>query len=298
MASRGRSTDWQREAAAQRRAAEQAAKQAAREAEQHHKAQVRAYEQSRAERAAALTAASEERVRELNGLLAASLSSPPRPLDFETMKKRPSARPLDMGADAEPISAPVWGNFEPPPAGALSRLFGGDRRYARDHAAAEVAFADAVDQHKSAEIARQQRVVSARRAHAELQASDRAAAAQKNAEVDAFADAVRARDRHAASEYFQLVIDAVADPDGFPSGRVAGYVPESTLLAVEWQLPAPDVVPPEKVVRWVKARDEFTRTARPPTEVRQTYQRLVAQLALRALTCTGRCSTRAPRAES
>jgi hypothetical protein len=94
---------------------------------------------------------------------------------------------------------------------------------------------------------------------------------------------VQAGDRHAVSRYFQLVIDQVRDPQGFPRKRLAGYVPESTLLALEWRLPAPTIVPTQKSFKWIKTRDEITEAARSATEIRTTYQTLVAQIALRAL---------------
>jgi restriction system protein len=276
MASGPRSTDLQRQIAAQRRAAEQAAKQAARE-------QAKAHEQSRIEHAAGMTAAAEQRMAELTGVLTAALASPPRGVDFEAMKKRAPSFPLELGVDTQPVPAPEWQDFEPPPPGTFGRLFGGDARYARDQAAAERAFAAAVEAHKTAEVARQQRVVEARRLHSERQSAANAQAAKHNAAIDAFAAAVRSGDRHAVSRYFQLVIDQVRDPGGFPRGRLAGYVPESTLLAIEWRLPAPTVVPAQKSFRWIKTRDEIAETARSTTEIRKTYQTLVAQIALRAL---------------
>jgi restriction system protein len=107
------------------------------------------------------------------------LASPPRHVDFEAMKKRPPSFPLDLGADARPVPEPVWQDFEPPPPGTLGRLFGGDARYARDRAAAERAFAAAAEANKTAEVARQQRVVEARRIHSERQSAANAAAAKQ-----------------------------------------------------------------------------------------------------------------------
>lgn len=94
---------------------------------------------------------------------------------------------------------------------------------------------------------------------------------------------MRSGDRHAASRYFQLLIDQVKDLRGFPADRRAGFVPESSLLALEWRLPNVDIVPDKKAFRYVKTRDAIDSTARPVTEIRKTYQHLVAQIALRAL---------------
>jgi hypothetical protein len=146
VASNPRSTNLQRQLAAQRRAAEQAAKQAARD-------RIKAYEQRRIERAAGMAAAAEQRVRELTGVLAGALSSPPPALSFDALKTRPPAIPLDLGADAHPVPAPRWQDYEPPPPNVPGRLFGGDARHARDRAAAENVFTAACESHQVAEAA-------------------------------------------------------------------------------------------------------------------------------------------------
>lgn len=283
MASGSRSSDFHRQVAAQRRAAEAAARQTTRAAELDRKAQIKQYELNRAEQAATMTAEAERRMNDLRSILTSALTSPPSPVDFAALKKTAPAVPLDLGPDLHPARPPAWQDFEPPAPGALGRLFGGDARHAQARAQAERAFAAAAEGHRVAETARQWRVTEARRVRAERQAATVAAVQQHNASIDAFAAAVHARDRHAVSHYFQRIIDQMPDPVGFPRQRLAGYVPESTLLALEWRLPATDIVPGDKSFRWVKTKDELVGTARSTTEIRQTYQRLVAQLALRAL---------------
>jgi hypothetical protein len=73
-----------------------------------------------------------------------------------------------------------------------------------------------IERHKTAETARQQRVVAARGRQAEEQAKVDAEVPRQHAEVDTFAQAVRERDRRAVSRYFQLVVDQMRDPAGFP----------------------------------------------------------------------------------
>ncbi|MEU5943655.1 restriction endonuclease [Micromonospora sp. NPDC047548] len=191
--------------------------------------------------------------------------------------------PLDLGADASPEPAPSWGSFLPKPPGVMSRWLGGDARYAARLAAAEQRFAQVKAGHEATETARQQRVTKARQQHAQLQAKLHAQIAAQHAEVDLFAEGVRARSAQHASRYFQMIVDQVQDPAGFPRKRFAGYVPDSTLLALEWYLPNVDIVPQVKTYRYVKSRDSTDTTPRPITEIRLAYQRLVAQIALRAL---------------
>ena len=276
MASGSRSNNLRREIAAQRRAAEQATRQQARD-------QTLAYEQSRRIQASQMTAAASDRVDQLTGILASSLASPPPRVSIDGLKRTPVNVPLELGSDARPAPAPRWQDFEPSLPGHVSRLFGGEARYARDRETAERAFAAEVDRHRAAEISRQRRVAMARTAHRQRQDAVDAKIEKYNNGLAQFAIAVRNGDRHAVSRYFQMVIDQVSDLEGFPRQRLAGYVPESALLAIEWRLPTPDIVPTKKTFKWIKARDEIDATARPPAEIRTIYQTIVAQLALRSL---------------
>jgi hypothetical protein len=51
-----------------------------------------------------------------------------------------------------------------------------------------------------------------------------------------------------------MVLDASPYPDGFPAERHVGYVPESSLVAIEWFLPTFAVIPEHKAFRHVKQR--------------------------------------------
>lgn len=127
-------------------------------------------------------------------------------------------------------------------------------------------------------------MAAARARHAEQVAAAARDAAERNAAIDLRREQVLAGDRLACSDYFHQVIDSVRLPSGFPTARRAGYVPESTMLVIEWDLPGFDVVPIEKEFRYVKTRDtvEVSRD-RPVTELRQVYRDLIAQVALVAL---------------
>ena len=75
----------------------------------------------------------------------------------------------------------------------------------------------------------------------------------------------------------------MAEPLDFPRRRRVGYVPESTLLALEWDLPDVSVVPAEASYRYDRSVDAVLAVPREAHELRRLYQQLVAQLALRAL---------------
>ncbi len=273
-------SEWQRQLAAQRRAEAAAARQATREAEQERK---RLYEASRKDEASKMTAEVEQRVRDLNSIHTAALAAPAPTVIFEALKRQPIIPEIDLGDDAHPIPPPDWKDFEPHAPGTFGRLLGGNSRYENHRSHAEDEFTRASEQHESAEIARQRRVSTARRRHGKQVAALTTEANKHNADVDRFAMAVRNRDRHAVSDYFQMMIERIRDPQGFPPRRRAGYVPESSLLAIEWYLPGPEIIPTHKSFRWIKSRDEFDAAKRPVEDVRNIYQQLTAQVALRAL---------------
>ena len=123
--------------------------------------------------------------------------------------------------------------------------------------------AEAQDDHRRREAQRRRQVAEARRAHQRQVAEAEREVAAHNAHIDELAAGLRENDRFAVSEYIQAVLDRSPYPAGFPAERSAGYVPESSLLAVEWYLPPVDVVPEQKAFRHIKTRKVVEPTARP-----------------------------------
>ena len=80
-----------------------------------------------------------------------------------------------------------------------------------------------------------------------------------------------------------MVLDRSPYPEGFPAERHAGYVPESSLLAVEWFLPTFDIIPAHKAFRHVKTRKTIEPTARPPADAQRLYNAVIAQVAVRTV---------------
>ncbi|WP_203218594.1 restriction endonuclease [Saccharopolyspora spinosa] len=266
-----------RERASQRKEEERQRKADERQRQEDH---VREQQES----AKRQTEAVEQRVTELTGILSAALSKPVGPLDFKTVKDKPSLPTLDLRSDAQPTSPPRWEQFAPDTPGTVSRMFGGQARYEREKAIAEQSFEAALESHRQDETARQQRVVEARAKHAEQVEAAKKRVATQHQSIEDLRRKVREKDRHAVSRYFQLVLDSIKDPSGLPNTRRAAYVPESELLAIEWELPSTEAVPREKEFAYVKSRDVIDiRKSRPLSEIRQIYNGMAAQIALRAL---------------
>lgn len=260
--------------------------QAARRAEQARKAQEREdklrREQELIERAERQTTAVEQRVAAIEGLLQDSLRSPVR-LEPAALKRTVQLPILDLGQLATPIPAPQWKDFEPAAPGALGRLFGGKQRHEALRSRAGEQFAQAQAQHIQAENQRQLKVATAREQHRQRVEQAQRQTDAHNAGVDRLISGIENRDRKSVSAYFEAVASRSAYPAGFPTRRRAGFVPESKLLAVEWELPPVAIVPPQRGFRAVKTRGVVNELPRPAEEIRRIYQRIVAQVAIRTL---------------
>ncbi|WP_433512189.1 restriction endonuclease [Nonomuraea sp. CA-143628] len=278
--SSGSYRDWEAERRRQERAAEQARQKQERERKAQDRERQQAQAAERDAEAAGRTRQLEARIEELETVLRGSLQRDPR-VRLASLRRRPEVPPLDLGRFATPKPAPVWHPPEPP--GRLQRMFGGAQRYESALRQAETEFAQAQADHQHQESQRQKQVVERRRAHQQQVAEAERAANEFNARLDAMEAGLRVGDRHAVSDYMNMVLRASPYPEGFPTERMTGYVPESSLLAVEWYLPPPEIIPEQKLYKHVKTRKAIEPTPRPTLEARQIYQRVIAQIALRTL---------------
>ena len=280
-----RRTGAQGSAGAAARAAERAREQAARQAERARKAQER--ERAQAEAAArdaeaeAKTRELEARLDQLRNLLSSSLHYDPR-VNLEALRQRPRIPPLNLAHLAEQ-PPPMWENFQPRPPGALSRLFGGVRRYHDEIERARRLFAEATSAHELAEREKHEKRREALRLHEEKVAAEMRRVAAYNEELDKISVGLQNGERHAVSKYFDLVLRRSPYPSDFPNERRAGYVPESSLLAIEWYLPPVEAIPGVKAFRHVKSRKVVESTPRPQGDIAKLYQEVIAQIALRTL---------------
>src|SRR5260370_32907800 len=262
-------------------AAERAAqKERERREKEAEKARVLAESAARDEEATAKTAAVEQRVTELENLLRSSLSRDPR-ISFESMRRAVSVQPLDLGRDANPIPVPQWGDYAPRRPGGLQRMIGGSGRFQRAYEEAKRDFDQAQVRYQQDESARQRRIAEARVAWNLAVAKARREVDAHNAHVAQLATGFRDHDRFAVSEYLQKVLDQSPYPAGFPLERHVGYVPESTLVAVEWFLPTFDIIPEHKAFKHVKTRKAVEPVGRSVAESQRLYTSIIAQVAVR-----------------
>ena len=282
MASGQGSSGSFRERQAEQRAREQAARLAERQRKARERERAGAEAVARDKEAVARTGALERRLAELEGLLHSSLARDPR-ISLMALQRRTAVTPLDLGDLAVKPPAPQWGDFQPDPPRGPFRILGSQKRYEAAVEVARQAFTQAEESYRLCEVQRREQAAEVRRTHylkaAEAERDD----AAFNGHIAQLAAGVHARGRYAVSEYIQMVLDRSPYPAGLPVERSAGYVPESSLLAVEWYLPPPEVVPEQKAFRHFIREKMVKPVPRPVADARRIYQSIIAQIALRTL---------------
>lgn len=106
---------------------------------------------------------------------------------------------------------------------------------------------------------------------------------QRDEEVDSFRDSYHSRKPDAILAYCAMVLERSEYPEDFPHEFRLAYVPESSELVVEYQLPGPEAVPAVVEYRFVKSKDLIEEKPRKIGDVNSIYQDLVAAVALRTI---------------
>ncbi|MET8663220.1 restriction endonuclease [Streptomyces tendae] len=97
-------------------------------------------------------------------------------------------------------------------------------------------------------------------------------------------EGVGRREPEAVVEYFSAALyTSTAWPEGFPRWVAMTYDPVARQLVLDWELPAGDVVPQSKYVRYMYAADQYRETPRPVGQRRALYREVIAQCVLLVL---------------
>ncbi|MFE6858454.1 restriction endonuclease [Nocardia sp. NPDC057668] len=250
-----------------------------RTARQLERERVQAAAEARDRQATERTRTLEEQTSDLENLLRWSLSREPA-IDLNRRRPRVDVPPLNLGSLERPLPAPEWS--EPVEPSRMKRILGGAKRYDEELQLAQQQFAWAQDDHQRKEAVRREQIARARQEHEQRVGEAERVAAAENERIDEWLQGLENRDRHAVSDYVELVLSESPYYSCSVTHR-AGYVPESNLLAVECFLPPVEVVPAYKSYRHIKTRKAVEPVPRPLKEIREIYQRLIAQVALRSV---------------
>jgi restriction system protein len=280
MAQRGRS-DWEKQHAAQRREAERQARELARQAKEQAKARQAQHVVEQQQLAETKTAKLADEIRILDQVLLGVLNRPP--ITFAQLKARPRPVAFQPGRLAEPVPTPNWGDYAPVEPRGVDRWFGGMNQYRRDLAAAQRRYETAADEYRAMEAQREKDLQSAQAAHHRKVEEANVQVAAYNRQVDQHAADFAVGEAPAVEWFVNHVLRASRYPQGFPAMWQVAYRPENRDVVVEFELPGQQVVPAVREYRYIKARDSIDPVARPITEIKQRYARLIACIALRTL---------------
>jgi len=292
------SREMERSARASQRAHERGLREqarASRELERAERAQQRAliadekenkrlYVESRLEDAAGQNQEIEEQVEALGQILVEGLSRNPI-LDFAELRMRPAHQSVDLFGLPHSEHPPVWERYAPEkPKGLAGLLPWVKKAHAQQELAARQRFDADERSYQAKEAIRQAEIKKRHEAHARAVEQAERDANEHNQQVAQFETAFRAADPDAIATYFIAVLERGTYPEGFAQTSRIEFQPESKQLVVAYDLPEFDqVVPAIKSVKYVKASDSFTESARPESQRRTMYADAVAQTTLRSL---------------
>lgn len=165
----------------------------------------------------------------------------------------------------------------------LENTLGQRGRYQRDLEAAEEEYAAAMKAYEAAEEQRQTLL-------AEFLAYEKAAeqaftqeVQQRNQAVDELEAAYKEGDVQAVITYNTMVLEQSQYPDGFPQNFRLAYVPHIKELVIEYELPTVTIVPNVLEYKYTKSKDEMTPRLQKVTVIRELYQDVIAAVALRTV---------------
>lgn len=284
----------ERKRAAQMRALATAQTQAAKEAEKARKAYESALHADQKERARLYTESRvaqtnlqneqlEQEVARLNTLLIDALSIDSF-IYLQSLKQPVLLPTFNPGQLAVVEPPPVLQTYIPPEPTGIQKLFPkAKEKYAQEVATAQELYHTHMAAYVAREQVRQRNFTEAKAVFERQCVEVRQRIMAQHAEIDTFQREFDACSPSAVVNYFTMVLSASSYPDGFPQSAKVAYVPESTQLVVEYDLPSFEIVPEAGSYKYVKGKDEIAKGVRPVTQRKNLYASIVAQVTLRTL---------------
>ena len=249
---------------------------------QYDRSALLAYQQSRENDVAARNTQLTDSIGQLERIVPIGLTVAGFSLDRFRAAFKPT--PFDPGALAAPTVMPDPARYEVAP------LTGLHARSARARQEYEIVLGQAraaYEEHwRIATAAEQQRQQKLARYQAEYRTwleTERQRADKHNQALDDLARRYAAGDADAVIEFCGMALNSLHWPAAFPGEWRAAWDAAAWQLVVDWELPWYDVVPRVSRYRYVKASDREAEIARPQTERRMIYRRLLAGCVLRVI---------------
>ncbi|KOG87600.1 restriction endonuclease [Streptomyces varsoviensis] len=234
-----------------------------------------AYRQQREAEAWRRTEELEARVAQLQGLLAAGCLAPA--FSSRSLTRSERVEDFSPGPLAHPVPLPDPAHY--PAAGGWTAA-----RRAQAEAEARARYELDLRAARDAEARRQEQLAVYREQY-EVRARAQAEEVRRhNADVAEMMVALRDGDAEAAVEYFSAALYASTGwPEELPRQVSAAYDSNARQLVLNWELPAFDVVPAAKSVRYMINADQEKEVARPVIQRRALYRDVLAQCMLLVL---------------
>jgi restriction system protein len=254
--------------ARRRRQEEQQARAYQRRAAQEY----REYRQAEAQRR---TEELDAQVASLQGLLAAGCRAPA--FRAASLLRPEQIQPFAPGPLAQPVVMPDIGQYQAQSGWTANRR-------AQAQAEAQARFERDWHAAQAAEAHRQRQLASYQREYQQWADAQSADVRRHNTGVLEVSEGVRRRDPDSVIEYFSAALySSSAWPEGFPRQLAAAYDAAAGQLVLDWELPAYDVVPEVKSVRYLSGADQDKESPRPVTQRRSLYREVLAQCVLLVL---------------
>jgi restriction system protein len=211
----------------------------------------------------------EAQVATLQGLLGTGCQAPA--FRVASLMRPEVIAPFDPGPLAWPVRMPDQSQYQAQGGWTASRR-------AQAQAEARARFEQAWHAAQAAEAQRLQRLAAAQQEYERGAEAQRAEIRRHNAGLAEVTAGVRRGEPDSVVEYFSAALYASTSwPEGFPRQVAAAYDPAARQLVLDWEMPAYDVVPEAKSVRYVPAQDQDKETARPVSQRRALYREVLAQ---------------------
>jgi len=267
--------EMQRQQQRQREAEARQQREVARQARTHQRRAAQEYREFRQAEARRRTEEIEAQVATLQGLLGAGCQAPAFRAD--SLMRVEAIPPFDPGSLAWPVRMPEQSQYQAQGGWTASRR-------AQAEAEARARFEQAWYAAQAAEAERLRRLAAAQQEYERSTEAQRSEIRRHNAGVSEVTAGMRRGEPDAVVEYFSAALySSSAWPEGFPRQISAAFDPAARQLVLDWEMPACDVVPEAKSVRYVPAQDQDKETARPVTQRRALYREVLAQSVLLVL---------------
>lgn len=271
-----------REAAQRHRDQRRLAAQQAREDREAEKALKAQYLQDRQTEADDLNAELNEKIEELQDILAHTLRHDDI-IDFDSLRQFEAFASFKIAQELRPSAPPSLIDV-PAPAGLKKLIPGANGRYQAALETAKIQNQQRLESFRLVEEEKQAQISILKEHYLQKKAQYDADVARRNAEVDEFQTTYLAHDGDAVIAYNEMVLIRSEYPEvGFPQEFRLAYRDDAKELVVEYELPQVSVIPTDLEHRYVKTRDQIDTKPRKPAEIKRLYQDIVASIALRTL---------------